>query len=221
MGANGETVTVLKPQLKLILAAVIACMAMTAAPRVAMASGGGGLDEGGFVSDVLGGSHPLFEAVGFYLFGGLAAFSAIAICFTKDVVRMAIWLFATLGAVAILYFLLTAYFLGVIQIIVYAGGTLVLLIFGVMLTTKSPSMQFAVSKIGLAAGGVVSLLLFAALMGLVLGTDWQRGEPTGSIPVATLGRDLLTTYLVPFEVISVLLLVVMIGAAYLARQERE
>ena len=175
----------------------------------------------GFWGALFGGTHPLLEAVCFYLFGGLTVLSAVAICFTKDIVRMAIWLFATLGAVAVLYFLLAAHFIGVIQLIVYAGGTLILLIFGVMLTTKSPWVRFEVSKVELVAGGAVSVLLLLALLGLIFGTEWPQGERADPVPVAVLGQELLTTYLVPFEAVSVLLLVVMIGAAYLARQERE
>ncbi|NOT00052.1 MAG: hypothetical protein HOP29_05445 [Phycisphaerales bacterium] len=168
--------------------------------------------QGGFVETIL-----------FYLFGGAVLASAIGVCVSKSVVRMAVWLFGTLGAVAVLYLLLGAAFLGAVQLIVYAGGTLILLIFGVMLTTKSPWVRFeATTSEMLAAGGVV-VALFIGLATVVASdmTRWPTQAGVNEVAtVKSLGESLLTTYLVPFEAASVVLLVVMIGAAYLARQER-
>ncbi len=73
-------------------------------------------------------------------------FSAIGVCVSRTVVRMAIWLFCALGGVAMLYFLLAATFIGAIQLIVYSGGTLILLVFGVMLTSKSPWIKLETPK---------------------------------------------------------------------------
>lgn len=161
------------------------------------------------------------EAGLFYLFGGTLLVSALGVCLSKSVVRMATWLFFTLGAVAVLYLLLGAVFLGAIQLIVYAGGTLVLLVFGVMLTSKSPWVRFDCPRSELLAAGGVACVLFLALVAVFTRTTWP-GQSTGApgSPVALFGKELLTTYLVPFEVASVVLLVVMIAAAYLARQER-
>ncbi len=161
------------------------------------------------------------ESALFYLFGGALLVSAIGVCVCKSVVRMATWLFGALGAAAVLYFLMGATFLGAIQLIVYAGGTLILIIFGVMLTSKSPWVRFECRRIEFwAAGGVVGVL-FCALITLLVGTDWPTPAVAPQpVTIAMFGEALLTTYLVPFEVASVLLLVVMIGAAYLARQER-
>ncbi len=170
--------------------------------------------------------QPFFEVITFYLVAGGTVISALALCVTKDIVRMAVWLFVTLAAVALLYFLLAAPFLGAIQLIVYAGGTLILLIFGVMLTSKSPWIRFETSRNELLAAGVVCAILAVGLIGTLLSTEWPGGETRAdsSVPAASVesfGRELLTTYLVPFEVASVLLLVVMIGAAYLVKQEKQ
>ncbi len=120
-----------------------------------------------------------------------------------------------------MYFLLAANFLGAIQLIVYAGGVLVLIIFGVMLTTKSPWVRFEPKRSEVIVGGTVCGLLFIVLSTLLLRVDWSaNAHPQASGgSVAEFGAALLTTYLVPFEIASVLLLVVMIGAAYLARPE--
>lgn len=161
------------------------------------------------------------EAVLFYLVGGLAAASALGCVLSANIVRMAVWLFGALGAVAILYFLMAATFLAAIQLIVYAGGTLIVIIFGVMLTSKSPWVKFVPGRIELIAGALICAMLFLGLGFVLLQTDWGKAKAAGSFEVAEIGRQLLTTYLVPFELASVLLLAVMIGAAYLARVERK
>lgn len=161
------------------------------------------------------------DSLAFYVFAAVSLTSAIGIVVTTNIVRSAICLLGTLGGVACLYFLLDANFLAAVQLIVYAGGTLILIVFGVMLTSKSPWVGFRPPK-----GQAIMAILVAVLMAfgvctLVLRADW--GPSTGvleqSPAVAEIGQALLTRYLVPFEVASVLLLVVMIGAAYLSRPE--
>ncbi len=161
------------------------------------------------------------EAVMFYLLAGVAAASAVGCVVSTNIVRMAMWLFGALGAVAVLYFLLAANFLGAIQFIVYAGGTLIVIIFGVMLTSKSPWVKYVPKPVETVAGAGVCLVLFASLVVVLTDMDWGEANPNPvAYEVAKIGEQLLTTYLVPFEVASVLLLAVMIGAAYLARRER-
>lgn len=163
------------------------------------------------------------EALAFYLFAGVALLSAIGIVVSKNIVRTALCLLGTLGGVAALYFLLHANLLAVIQLIVYAGGTLVLIIFGVMLTSKSPWVGYQSTR-GQAVGAtIVAILLVVGMLSVILSVDWSQGSVgvlETSPLVADVGKSLLTDYLVPFEVASVLLLVVMIGAAYLARPEK-
>ncbi|MFQ5424255.1 MAG: NADH-quinone oxidoreductase subunit J [Phycisphaerae bacterium] len=161
------------------------------------------------------------EAFSFYIMAGLAVGGAIGVVVSTNIVRTAVFLLGALGAVAGLYFLLGANFLAVVQLIVYAGGTLILIIFGVMLTSKSPWIRFNPTRGQVVVAGIVSTLTFVGLGVLLLGGRWSDGaELTASPKVAAIGHALLTDYLVPFEVASVLLLVVMIGAAYLARPEK-
>jgi len=156
----------------------------------------------------------------FYVVAGGTVISALGVCFTTNIVRMAVWLFTALGGVAMLYFLLAANFLGAIQLIVYAGGTLILLIFGVMLTSKSPWVRFTPRKWEL--GGAIAVCggLLVVLCMVLLRTTWAAS--TSAVPgtsVKTFGEALLTRYLVPFEIAGVVLMIVMVGAAHLARQE--
>jgi NADH-quinone oxidoreductase subunit J len=82
-------------------------------------------------------------------------------------------------------------------------------------------VKYVPKRTELVAGGVLCLALFAGLAMMLVGTAWGPGQPNADgFQVAQFGWALLTTYLVPFELASVLLLAVMIGAAYLARPER-
>jgi NADH-quinone oxidoreductase subunit J len=160
-------------------------------------------------------------AVLFYLFAIMAGGSAICVAVSRNIVRTAVALLFTLTGVAGLYFLLNAEFLAAVQLVVYAGGTLILIIFGVMLTSKSPFSRFT-AKLGevILASSMVGVLLFALVMGISRTNFASEPLATGSYPIDRLGQVLLGDYLVPFEVVSVLLLAVMIGAAYLAKGRR-
>ncbi len=167
------------------------------------------------------------EAVVFYLAALVMVGSSLMIVATRNIVHSATWLLGTLGAAALLYFLLAANFLGAVQLIVYAGGILILIVFGVMLTARSPFLRFEPKPGERAMAAIVGLVLFVGLIWVSARWSWPelpaaRGpvEPGKVAPMRDVGHALLTDYLVPFEVTSVLLLAVMLGAAYLARPQR-
>ena len=157
----------------------------------------------------------------FFAFAALVCLSAWAVVITQNIVHMAVYLLLTLGGVAGFYFMLGAEFLAAIQLIVYAGGTLILIVFGVMLTSKNPFSQLRVQSwelfAGVGVGLVIMILLIYALVSTSLG-EGQELVASGYDHVALIGKALLSAYLVPFEVAAVLLLVVMIGAAFMARR---
>ncbi len=160
-------------------------------------------------------------AVLFYLFAAMTGIAALSVVISQNIVRTAVALLFTLTGVAGMYFLLNAEFLAAVQLVVYAGGTLILIIFGVMLTSKGPFTRFS-PKLGevIIAISLGSIILFA-LSAAILKTNFMNEPLTGgSYPIEQLGQVLLGDYLVPFEVVSVLLLAVMIGAAYLAKGRR-
>jgi NADH-quinone oxidoreductase subunit J len=174
-----------------------------------------------------------FEVVLFAVLAAVTAGSALGVVFARSVVRAAVWLLFTLIGVSLLYFLLGAEFLGAAQLIVYVGGTLVLVVFGVMLTTQGPFEWLRTRPAEWAVGGVLSLSLFALLVNLSLGfgsgTPPSPDQPLpgpGPLGLAFLGVPESEsaggpTYLLPFEIVSVHLLVVLIAAAYLARAKRK
>jgi NADH-quinone oxidoreductase subunit J len=165
------------------------------------------------------------SAVLFYLFALMAGASAIGVVASRNIVRTAVALLFTLIGVGGLYFLLNSEFLAAVQLVVYAGGTLILIVFGVMLTSKSPFSKFEpkLAEVVLAIS-LGTVLLLALGMGIARFTNTLPAPPTAqsapNYPVDKLGLALLGDYLVPFELASVLLLVVMIGAAYLAKGRR-
>ncbi len=158
----------------------------------------------------------------FYGFALLTVLSAWAIVVSQNIVRMSVYLLLALGGAAGLYFLLEAELLAAVQLIVYAGGTLILIVFGVMLTSRNPFMQLVTSgwerAVGVGLGLVVAGLLLLALATTGLPAATTSPLPRDYTYVETFGRVLLSKYVVVFELAAVLLLVVMIGAAYMARR---
>lgn len=182
----------------------------------------------------------------FYLFATVTCVFALAVLFATNIVRMAFYLIISLGASAGLFILAGAEFLGVMQLMIYVGGTLVLLVFGVMLTAQERfiSMKTRGGEWVMAAivGGALLVLLVQTAFSI---DDWTapRADLSAVSAIETqtatrLGLGLLgirpdqaeesdpvlrqgmSGYLLLFEIISVHLLVVLIGAAYLARSKR-
>ncbi len=216
----------------------------------------------------------------FYILAVLTGACAIAVVVTQNIVRAAVWLLFTLGGTAAIFFLLNADFVGATQLLVYVGGTLVLVVFGVMLTAQGPFINMRVGAAEWAIAMGVGLLLYGvlaaslvqmspptageaevafgsmpgsptlgeALLGMEkatepanvtgipgtgYGTAAVRGAAEGTVaatrvpagrtsmvPPAPEHRRQQIAYLLPFEIVSVHLLVVLIGAAYLARAKR-
>lgn len=165
----------------------------------------------------------MVESFGFAIFGSLLLVSAIGILLTRDIIRTIVWLLAALGASAGLFFGLGAYFLGTVQLILYAGGTLVLTSFGVMLTRGGGRETLPIARrewwFAACASAVLALALLTTAGARVAGGS---GGAAAFAParVNDIGHALLSTYLLPFEVLSVLLLAVMIGAAHMAGVRR-
>jgi NADH-quinone oxidoreductase subunit J len=164
----------------------------------------------------------LFTIV-FYLFTLLTLVSASVVVFSKNIVHSAFSLLFTFFGVAGLYVLLMADFLAVTQLMIYVGGILVLVIFGVMLTSRQINVD---AKTG-TVQTLPAVLIVAAIAGTLVGMFWSTNWPQmGTLPETlssgkNIGELLLTSYLLPFEVASVILLVALIGAAMIARREKK
>jgi NADH-quinone oxidoreductase subunit J len=166
----------------------------------------------------------MVEAVAFYSLAALILGFGVLVITAKSTVHSVLFLVADFLCVAALYVTLQAQFLAVIQVMVYAGGIVVLYLFVVMLVNlKRPPEAHSdprrLGRIGLA----MSVAVLAEL-GAIFALGWSKPEVVGGgglspNNVEQLGRLLYQDYLIPFEVASVLLLVAMIGAIVLAKRE--
>ena len=162
------------------------------------------------------------EAFFFYLFGGISIAAALLVITRRNPVTSAIFLILCLFCLAVLYVLLRAHFVAVIQVLVYAGAIMVLFLFVIMLLNLS-RLEFGkvrnlVVKVAGAVLGVVLLInLLAAVNKPLLPEGAALGEGFGG--TERVGMLLFSSYLIPFEVASVLLLAAIIGAIVLARRE--
>jgi NADH:ubiquinone oxidoreductase subunit 6 (subunit J) len=171
------------------------------------------------------------------MFSALACAFAVAVVVSTNIVRMAFYLVLSLAATAGLFFLAGADFVGAMQLLIYVGGTLVLLVFGVMLTSQDRFISMKTSREEMSIALLVGLCLFFVLAYAAFsvpawkGLDRAAAEAIALQPTAApVGMGLLgarvdgtnrSGYLLVFEIISVHLLVVLIGAAYLARAKRK
>ena len=161
-----------------------------------------------------------WEAIVFWGLATMVVVPALAIVFSRNIVRMAFWLLGTLLGVSGLYLLMGADFLGMTQIFVYIGGINVLLLFGIMLTNQDPVFVRRLAKRpALAPALLLGFVLLAGLMKAITSTAWREEPMPVTETAAALGTFLLSDYILPFEIVSILLLVVLVGAAYIARRE--
>jgi NADH-quinone oxidoreductase subunit J len=201
------------------------------------------------------------QSVLFWIIAPLTGACAIAVVVSQNIVRSATWLLFTLAGVSGIFFLIGADFVGATQLLVYVGGTLVLVVFGVMLTAQGPFITMKTGAAEWAVATLVGLIFFGVLLVSTLNAAWPEPPPKPeagqeqrmsnaqtSMSSVILGWALLgieeatpdqtvtgypkdtppnkvrrrthVAYLLPFEIVSVHLLVVLLGAAYLARAKR-
>jgi NADH-quinone oxidoreductase subunit J len=165
----------------------------------------------------------LFDIV-FYVFALITVVSAVIVVFSRNIMYAAFSLMFTFFGVAALYVLLHADFLAVTQVLIYVGGILVLLLFGVMLTNKVISVDIKTGAFQTGPALVVTAIVAGTLAGLFY-SAWRAmpptAEPTKVTTTTGIGEALMTSYVLPFEVASVILLVALIGAAFMARTNRQ
>lgn len=160
----------------------------------------------------------------FYGFALMTITSALLVVTVRNIVHAAFSLMVTLFGVAGLYVFLQADFLAATQVIVYVGGILVLILFGVMMTSGRLEMRIHIERGQLFLGGVIALALLMLLLTVIANTPvWKNLTDDGAeLPPTTerIGELILNgPFLLPFEVVSVLLLVALIGATLISRKE--
>ena len=164
-----------------------------------------------------------FHEVFFWVTAIAAVGSAAMVLLAPSIVHMAFWLLSSLAGFAGLYLHLGADFVGMVQILVYIGGILILFLFGVMLTNQSDvAIRGETTWRFLLPGSIAGLAFLSLLVYLVSKTPWATHEVPAAQPAAAgIGERFMSTFILPFEAVSILLLVAMIGATYIARSRDE
>jgi NADH-quinone oxidoreductase subunit J len=159
----------------------------------------------------------------FIVFVPIALFTiagAAGVAFSRNIVYAAFSLLAMFSGMVGLFALLSADFLAVVQLMVYVGGILVLILFAVMLTNKISAVARSNPATNMILGGTLLIILTVVLLAVVFGVDWPTREPAAFAPTAELiGNAFLGDYLLPFEVAGLLLLAALLAAVVVARKE--
>jgi NADH-quinone oxidoreductase subunit J len=161
---------------------------------------------------------PVYSII-FYLFAAITVLSAFFVVTTRNIIHSAYYLLFTLFGIAGIYVLLGADFIAIVQLVVYIGGILILLLFGVMLTNKVTHVQIKSGTIKIIPA-TLAVALFAGILAMtLLNSKWKTVN--SEMPLSTthsLGLLLLQQYGVVFELLGILLLIALIGAASMARR---
>lgn len=169
------------------------------------------------------------QNIAFAILAGASALAALRVVTTRNVVHAALYLVVVLSSVGALYVLLTAEFVAAVQVLVYVGAIVVLLLFGVMLTKATLGDDDRLDNDQRWAGAITAIFLLGTLSFVLVdafgddklptldgvsraGIEAERG--TGAV-----GDAIFSTFLIPFEVVSVLLLAALVGAIVLARRD--
>ncbi len=161
------------------------------------------------------------EAFVFWVFAIVTVASAGVVVLTRTLIYSAFALLFTFFGVAGLYVMLGADFLAATQLLIYVGGILVLLLFGVMLTHKIYDLDLRSETTQLAPGLIVAVGLFVILSATALRTQWAATPLVPAPTTEAIGRLFMGQYLLPFEAASILLLVALVGAAMIVRRRRD
>jgi len=156
----------------------------------------------------------IFAFVSLVTLGG-----AIAVVTNKNILHSAFYLILSFVGVAAIYVMLEAPFIAVVQVLVYIGAIAILIVFAIMLTRRLMSKELEQHNKQWIPSALGALALFVVLGWIVYTAGWPAHE--GAVPaepISQLGQDLLTTYLVPFEIASVLLLAALVGAILIGRE---
>lgn len=157
------------------------------------------------------------------LFLAVAVFTVVAsagVAFSRNIVYSAFSLMGTFMGVAALYVFLAADFVAVVQVLIYVGGILILMLFAVMLTHRIADVRISNRSVGRLPALAIAVMVGSMMATAVLGGGWHQSEPPPpAATTAQIGHLFLTSYVLPFELASVVLLAALIGAAFLSRKE--
>jgi NADH:ubiquinone oxidoreductase subunit 6 (subunit J) len=165
-------------------------------------------------------STDVFVAIVFYVVAITMVVGAVGMVLNRDMIRSAMLLVLVLSGVAVMYVLLSADFLAVAQLLVYVGAIMILMLFAIMLTPNQLDLPGGSPQAQRVSAALIAVAVGALSTWAVLSQPWLlRKESLNMETAATIGSLLLTTYVLPFWIASVLLTVGLIGAIVIAREE--
>jgi NADH:ubiquinone oxidoreductase subunit 6 (subunit J) len=161
-----------------------------------------------------------FEVIGFWILAVLLVGSALAVVLTKNLFHSVLWLALALTGTAGIFLMLNAEFLAGVQILLYTGGVVTVVVFAIVVTERLVGERLSHTSRGLIGGaavaGVALLLIVKTLARIPLSTI---RIPFAEDPTVLIGREVMTRYVLPFELLAVILLVSLLSASYFARPE--
>jgi NADH-quinone oxidoreductase subunit J len=159
------------------------------------------------------------EAVAFWVLAVTLIGSALGVVLTKNLFHSVLWLALGLVSTAGVFLLLDAEFLAAVQVLLYAGGVITVVVFAIVVTEKLVGETIAHTSKRLAGGTVVAAAIFGMLANVIQRAGRGSSPEMTGDPTRAIGMSLLTKYLLPFELLGVLLLAGLIAASYFARPE--
>jgi NADH:ubiquinone oxidoreductase subunit 6 (subunit J) len=156
----------------------------------------------------------------FWVLSVLLVGSALAVVLSKNLFHAVLWLALALTGTAGIFLLLNAEFLAAVQLLLYAGGIITIVVFAIVVTERLVGERLSQTNRGVVSGALVAM----ALLVVIVNTLMQRELPSTPLPQLTditrlMGEQVLTTFVLPFELLALLMLVAMLGAIYFARPE--
>jgi NADH:ubiquinone oxidoreductase subunit 6 (subunit J) len=161
-----------------------------------------------------------FSDIAFWVLSVMLVGSALAVVLSKNLFHAVLWLALALTGTAGVFLLLNAEFIAAVQLLLYAGGIITVVVFAIVVTERLVGERLSQTNRGVFSGGVVA----ASLLAVIVSTLMQRQLPMTPLPQLSditrlLGEQVLTTFVLPFELLAVLMLAAMLGAIYFARPE--
>jgi NADH:ubiquinone oxidoreductase subunit 6 (subunit J) len=156
----------------------------------------------------------------FWILSGMLVGSALAVVLSKNLFHAVLWLALALTGTAGVFLLLDAEFLAAVQLLLYAGGIITIVVFAIVVTERLIGERLSQTSRSIGSGAVASIVL----LGIIVSTLVRRPLAVTPLPqvadvTRVIGTEVMTTYVLPFELLALLMLAAMLGALYFARPE--
>jgi NADH-quinone oxidoreductase subunit J len=159
------------------------------------------------------------EAIGFGLVAAVLLASSLAVVLTPNLFHAVLFLAAALVSTGVVFLLLDAAFLFAVQLLLYAGGVITIMVFAIMLTERLVGERLVQASRWVVNGAIMAAAVFVGIVGFVVRSGRPARPPAAADRTADLARALVGPFAAPFELLGVLLVAALLGAIYFARTE--